>query len=130
MHVTGTSTASNEVANVIGKSGNLLFENITSHLTFSGGMVGSGPAVAFATINTVTGKVAFTELAFFTGTIKGHSGSVTILIAGRGSITGGTHAQDYLVHGTGGLAGLMGQGTQATAAGSSTTSFSLWVQLS
>ena len=128
-HVTGLSTASNEVATVVGTSGNLVYESITSSLTFTGGMVGTGPATAFAILNTVTGHIVFTEQAFFTGTIGGSkSGSVIILIDGSGSVTGGTHAHDLLVHGTGGLAGIQAEGNQKTAAGSSTTSFSLWVQ--
>jgi hypothetical protein len=128
--VTGQSTASNEVATVVGTSGNLVFESITSQLSFTGGMVGTGPATAFAIINTATGHIVFTEQALFTGTIMGsQSGSVIILISGSGSLTGGTQAHDLLVHGTGGLAGIQAKGTQATAAGSSTTSFSLWVHL-
>jgi len=128
--VTGDSTASNEVATVVGSSGNLVFEEITSQLTFTGGMVGIGNASAFAVVNTVTGHVSFTEQAIFFGTIMGSkSGSVIIVISGSGSVISGTHAHDYLVDGTAGLAGIHGGGHQATAAGSSTTGFTLWVQL-
>jgi hypothetical protein len=128
--VTGLSTATNETATVVGASGNLIFESITSQLTFTGGLVGSGTASAFAIINIVTGHIAFTEQALFTGTIMGSkSGSIIILISGSGSLTNGTHAHDFLVDGTGGLAGLHAKGTQVTAAGSNTTSFSLRVHI-
>jgi hypothetical protein len=50
---------------------------------------------------------------------------MNILIEGNGVLGGASQAHDVLNHGTGGLEGLHGEGNQATAANSPTTTFSL-----
>jgi hypothetical protein len=69
--VTGVATASDQVMTVVGVSGNFLYLEVTSELTYTGGLVGSGPAIAFATIDTSTGTLVFTEQSTFTGTVMG-----------------------------------------------------------
>jgi hypothetical protein len=122
--VTGQATASNVQETVLSNTGNTLVARITSTLTFTGDFQGTGPATAIAFIDTSTGKLTFIEQVTFTGTIStSKPGTVNILIVGNGIIGGASQAHDVLYHGTGGLAGLTGEGNQATAAGSATTTF-------
>jgi hypothetical protein len=126
--VTGQATASNERETVLSKSGDIIVARITSQLTFTGGIQGTGPATALAVINTSTGKLVFIEQTTVTGTVLGSQpGTVNILIIGNGMLGGASQASDVLSQGTGGLAGLHGEGNQATAAGSATTTYSLLV---
>ena len=126
--VTGQATASNLQATVLSNTGNTLVERITSTLTFTGDFQGTGPATAIAIIDTSTGALTFFEQVTFTGTIStSQPGTVNILIVGNGNIVGASQAKDFLNLGTGGLAGLTGEGNQATPAGSSTTTFSVWI---
>jgi hypothetical protein len=122
--VTGQATASNVQGTILRNTGNTLVARITSTLTFTGDFQGTGPATAIAIIDTSTGKLTFIEQVTFTGTIStSKPGTVNILIVGNGIIGGASQAYDVLNHGTGGLKGLTGEGTQATAAGSPTTTF-------
>ena len=124
--VTGQATASNLQATVLSNKGNTLVERITSTLTFTGDFQGTGPATAIAIIDTSTYKLTFIEQVTFTGTIStSKPGTVNILIVGNGMIGGASQAYDILNHGTDGLKGLNGEGTQATAANSQTTTFSV-----
>ena len=124
--VTGQATASGVQETVLSNTGNTLVARITSTLTFTGGLQGTGPATAIAIIDTSTGKLTFIEQVAFTGTISTSKlGTMNILIIGNGVLGGASQAIDVLNHGTGGLKGLEGEGNQATAAGSSTTTFSL-----
>ncbi len=126
--VTGQATASGVQETVLSNTGNTLVARITSTLTFTGDFQGTGPATAIAIIDTLTGKLTFIEQVTLTGTIStSKPGTVNILIIGNGIIGGASQAHDVLYHGTGGLAGLQGEGNQATAAGSSTTTFSLQI---
>jgi hypothetical protein len=122
--VTGQATASNVQETILRNTGNTLVARITSTLTFTGDFQGTGPATAIAIIDTSTGKLTFIEQVTFTGTIStSQPGTVNILIVGNGIIGGASQAYDVLNHGTGGLKGLNGEGNQATAAGSPTTTF-------
>jgi hypothetical protein len=122
--VTGQATASNLQETVLSDKDNTLVARITSTLTFTGDFQGTGPATAIAIIDTLTGKLTFFEQVTFTGTIStSKPGTIDILIAGNGIIGGASQAHDVLLHGTGGLAGVYGEGNQATAAGSPTTTF-------
>ena len=124
--ITGQATASGLQESVLSNKGNILVAQITSTLTFTGDLQGTGPATAIAIIDTSTGKLTFFEQTTFTGTVlSSQPGTLNILIIGNGVEGGASQAYDILNHGTGGLAGLTGEGTQATAAGSSTTTFSL-----
>ena len=124
--VTGVATATDQVTTVIGASGNFLYLEVTSVLTYTGGLVGSGPAVAFATIDTSTGMLVFAEQSTFTGTVMGsQTGTVTVLTTGTGTLGGSSQAQVVLIHGAGGLAGLHGEGS-ITSSGL-TTSYSIRV---
>ena len=124
--VTGQATASNLQETVLSNTGNTLVARITSTLTFTGGLQGTGPATAIAIIDTLTGKLTFIEQVTFTGTVlSSQPGTLNILIVGNGIVGGASQAIDILNHGTGGLKCLEGEGNQATAAGSSTTTFSL-----
>jgi len=115
--------------NVVRTSGNILFVTIASQVTFTGGIQRGGLATALATINTSTGQLVFTEQVAFTGTVMGSQlGSATILLEGQGTLSGSSHAQAVLTDGTGGLAGLHGEGNSATEAGQPpTTTYSVLV---
>ena len=122
--VTGQATASNVEFTYLKSTGNPIVARITSTLTFTGDFQGTGPATSIAIIDTSTGKLTFIEQVTFTGTIaNSQPGTVNILIVGNGMIGGASQAYDFLNHGTGGLAGLTGEGNQATAANSPTTTF-------
>lgn len=124
--VTGQATASNVQTTYLKSTGNPIVARITSTLTFTGDFQGTGPATAIAIIDTSTGKLTFIEQVTFTGTISTSKlGTVNILIVGNGIIGGASQAYDVLNHGTGGLKGLNGEGNQATAAGSDTTTFTV-----
>ena len=124
--VTGQATASNVQFTYLKSTGNPIVARITSTLTFTGDFQGTGPATAIAIIDTLTGKLTFIEQVTFTGTIgNSQPGTVNILIIGNGIIEGASQARDILNHGTGGLKGLIGEGNQATAAGSDTTTFTV-----
>jgi hypothetical protein len=122
--VTGQATASDLQETILSNTGNTLVARITSTLTFTGDFQGTGPATAIAIIDTSTGKLTFIEQVTFTGKIStSKPGTVNIMIIGNGIIGGASQAHDLLNHGTGGLAGLHGEGNQSTAAGSPTTTF-------
>jgi hypothetical protein len=126
--VTGQATAADQKETVLSTSGNIIVALITSQLTFTGGIQGTGPATALAVINTSTGQLTFVEQTTVTGTVSGSQpGTAKILIIGNGILGGASQASDVLSQGTGGLAGIHGEGNQATAAGSATTTFSLLV---
>jgi hypothetical protein len=126
--VTGQALAADQSTTVVKTSGNFLFIIVTSQLTFTGGIQGTGPATASATIDTSTGQLVFSEKVAFTGTVMGSQlGTATFLIEGQGTLGGSSLGYDVLTHGTGGLAGLHGVGTSATAAGQLTTTLSLRV---
>jgi hypothetical protein len=126
--VTGQATASDVQQTILRSTGNTLVIRITSTLTFTGDFQGTGPATAIAIIDTSTGKLTFFEQVIFTGTIaSSQPGTVNILIVGNGIIGGASQAHDVLNQGTGGLAGLHGVGSQVTAAGSDTTTFTVKV---
>ena len=124
--ITGQGKAANLQETILKSTGNTIVALITSTLTFTGDLQGTGPATAIAIIDTSTGKLTFIEQVTFTGTIStSKPGTVNILIIGNGIIGGSSQAVDILNHGTGGLKGLNGEGNQATAAGSDTTTFTV-----
>jgi hypothetical protein len=126
MSITGQATASNYQQSILSISGSTIVFLITSTLTFTGDLQGTGPASATAIIDTSTGTLTFSEQVTFTGTVlSSQPGTVNILIEGNGILGGASQAHDVLNHGTGGLAGFHGEGNQATTANSPTTTFSL-----